>query len=82
MALGVGQRGRDGELQRRPAGERQELLRRAHAGDELAAGPLHQPIFQPVNENDLPALEIVSVRSAIPGSVASGMCSPSKTRCS
>ena len=45
-------------------------------------GPAAQPIFQPVNENDLPALEIVSVRSAIPGSVASGMCSPSKTRCS
>ena len=47
-----------------------------------AAGPLHHPIFQPVTENDLPTLEIVSVRSAIPGSVAGGMCSPSKTRCS
>ena len=46
------------------------------------AGPEHQPIFQPVNENDLPTLEIVSVRSAMPGSVAIGMCSPSYTRCS
>ena len=45
-------------------------------GDELGR-PGAQPIFQPVNENVLPALEIVSVRSAIPGSVASGMCSPS-----
>ena len=35
-----------------------------------SAGPEHHPIFQPVNENDLPTLEIVSVRSAIPGSVA------------
>ncbi len=26
-----------------------------------------QPIFQPVNENVLPPLEIVTVRSAIPG---------------
>ncbi len=42
-----------------------------------SAGPEHQPIFHPVNENDLPTLEIVSVRSAIPGSVAGGMCSPS-----
>ena len=76
VALGIGERGRDRDLHRRAARERQELLRRAHAGDERG-GPLHQPIFQPVNENDLPALEIVSVRSAIPGSVASGMCSPS-----
>ena len=47
-----------------------------------SAGPQAQPIFQPVNENVLPIDEIVSVRSAIPGSVASGTCSPSKTRCS
>ena len=42
-----------------------------------SAGPEHQPIFQPVNENDLPTLEIVSVRDAIPGSVAIGMWAPS-----
>ena len=47
------------------------------------AGPVAQPTFQPVTLNVLPSEEIVSVRSAIPGSVASGMCSrPSKTRCS
>ena len=40
-----------------------------------ARGPVAQPIFQPVTENVLPAEEIVSVRSAIPGSVASGTCS-------
>ena len=46
-------------------------------------GPVAQPIFQPVKENVLPAEEIVTVRSAIPGSVASGTCSrPSNTRCS
>ena len=42
-----------------------------------SAGPEHQPVFQPVTENDLPTLEIVSVRSAIPGNVAGGTCSPS-----
>ncbi len=42
-----------------------------------AGGPTAQPVFQPVTENVLPSEEIVSVRSAIPGSVASGMCSPS-----
>ena len=42
-----------------------------------SAGPEHQPTFQPVNENVLPTLEIVSVRCAIPGSVAAGMCSAS-----
>ena len=46
-------------------------------------GPVAQPTFQPVTLNVLPEREIVSVRSAIPGSVASGMCSsPSNTRCS
>ena len=48
-----------------------------------SGGPLAQPVFQPVTENVLPSEEIVSVRAAIPGSVASGTCaSPSKTRCS
>ncbi len=35
-----------------------------------------------MNENVLPADEIVTVRSRIPGNVASGMCSPSNSRCS
>ena len=48
-----------------------------------AAGPHAHPIFQPVVLNVLPPDEIVSVRSAMPGSVAIGMCSaPEKTRCS
>ena len=48
-----------------------------------SAGPLTQPIFQPVNEKVLPELEIVTVRSNIPGSVAIGTCAlPSKVRCS
>ena len=38
------------------------------------AGPVAQPTFQPVNENVLPAELIVSVRSRIPGRVASGRC--------
>ena len=48
-----------------------------------SAGPLTQPTFQPVTENVLPAEDTVSVRPAIPGSVAIGTCRwPSKTRCS
>ena len=47
-----------------------------------SAGPVAQPTFQPVKEYDLPALDSVSVRSAIPGSVAIGTCATSKTRCS
>ena len=34
-----------------------------------SAGPHSQPIFQPVQENVLPAEEMVRVRSAMPGSV-------------
>ena len=41
-----------------------------------------QPIFQPVNENVLPAELIGAVRSRMPGNGAIGTCSPSKTRCS
>ena len=38
--------------------------------------PVTQPIFQPVNENVLPAELIDTVRSRIPGSEAIGRCSP------
>src|ERR1035441_10977547 len=41
---------------------------------------LTQPIFQPVNENVLPAELIVTVRSRIPGNEAIGTCSPLNTR--
>ena len=37
-----------------------------------AAGPLTQPTFQPVAEKVFPAEEMVRVRSAMPGNVASG----------
>jgi hypothetical protein len=48
-----------------------------------SAGPVTQPTFQPVNENVLPALEMLTVRSHMPGSVQSGTCvRPSNTRCS
>ena len=47
-----------------------------------SAQAVTQPIFQPVNENVLPAELIVTVRSRIPGSDAIGTCSPSNTRCS
>ena len=47
-----------------------------------SSGPHTQPIFQPVKLNVLPAELMVSVRSAMPGKVASGRCSPSNTRCS
>ena len=36
------------------------------------AGPVTQPIFQPVTAKVLAALEIVRVRSAAPGRVATG----------
>ena len=50
-----------------------------------AAGPLAQPTFHPVQENVLPADEMRSVRSRIPGRLASGTCGLAasvKTRCS
>ena len=48
-----------------------------------SAGPVTQPTFQPVQLSILPALEMRSVRSAIPGSVEMDTCSmPSKVRCS
>ncbi len=48
-----------------------------------SGGPLTQPIFHPVNEKVLPELEMVTVRSNIPGSVAIGTCAwSSKVRCS
>jgi len=40
------------------------------------------PIFQPVKLKVLPADETVTVRSRMPGSPASGTCSPSNTTCS
>ena len=46
------------------------------------AGPVAQPIFQPVNEKLLPPELIVRVRSAMPGSVEIGMWSTPKVRCS
>ena len=55
----------------------------ARTAATAAAGPVTQPTFHPVVENVLPADEMVSVRSLIPGSVATGTCSaPSNTRCS
>ena len=45
-------------------------------GEQIGGDAHTQPIFQPVNENVLPADEIVTVRSRMPGSVASGTCSP------
>ena len=50
--------------------------------DTSAGGAVTQPTFQPVKENVLPAEPMVTVRSRMPGSVASGMCSGSKVRCS
>ncbi len=47
-----------------------------------SGGPLAHPTFQPVQEKVFPADEIDTVRSAIPGKVDSGRCTPSKTRCS
>ena len=76
------QRRRGGVLERRSAGERQELLDRPGGRDQLGRARA-QPTFQPVNENVLPTLEIVSVRSRHPRAASpAGMCSPSKTRCS
>ena len=49
---------RHGELERSAADEGQELLGRAHRVDQVEPGPVTQPIFQPVNEKVLPALEI------------------------
>ena len=48
-----------------------------------SGGPSAQPIFQPVAEKVLPAEDIRTVRSRIPGKPASGRCSASsKARCS
>ena len=53
------------------------------AAETASAGPVSQPTFQPVTENVFPPEPIVSVRSAIPGRVATGTCAaPSKVRCS
>ncbi len=47
-----------------------------------SAGAVIQPTFQPVNEKVLPAEEMVTVRSRMPGKPARGRWEPSKTRCS
>ena len=47
-----------------------------------SADAVTQPIFQPVNENVLPAELIDTVRSAMPGRVPIGTCSPVNTMCS
>ena len=71
-----------GPLERAARDERQVLAHDAHRGTR-SAGPVAQPTFQPVIDSDLPALPIVTVRSAIPGIVAKGTCSwPVNTRCS
>ena len=49
---------------------------------DRSAGAIVQPIRHPVTEYVFDIEWIDTVRSAIPGSVARGMCSPSKTRCS
>ena len=46
------------------------------------SGPQAHPTFQPVKASVLPADEIVTVRSAMPGKETRGRCSPSNTRCS
>ena len=73
----VGQAEPDGDrrLERGTADVGEELLGRACRGDAAAGGAQIQPIFQPVVLNVLPPLEITSVRSRMPGSVASGTCS-------
>ena len=72
----VGQPEPDGDrrLERRAVHVGEELLRRAHRGRRSSGGAQTQPIFQPVHENVLPPDEIVTVRSRMPGNVASGTC--------
>ena len=73
---------RDRVLERATRDVREVLAHHAHCADQIA-GPVAQPTFHPVNENVLPPEPIVTVRSAIPGSVAIGTCGwPSNHRCS
>ena len=44
------------------------------------AGPVAQPTFQPVKREGLPGAGMVSVRSRMPGRVASGRCSAASER--
>ena len=81
----VGQVEPDGDrrLERRAVHVGQELLGGLGRGRPARAGPHIQPIFHPVVLNVLPPDEIVSVRSAMPGSVAIGTwAAPGNTRCS
>src|SRR3712207_9481850 len=49
------------------------------AAETRGAGPVAQPTFQPVHENVLPADEIRSVRSRMPGNEASGTCGAARS---
>ena len=49
---------------------------------DRSAGAMTQPTRQPVTEYVFDSEWIVTVRSAMPGRVASGMCSASYTMCS
>ena len=68
-------------LERRRGADGQEVVDAPDATDR-SAGAIVQPIRQPVTEYVFDIEWIDTVRSAIPGSVARGMCSPSNTRCS
>ena len=58
---------------REPASERWTSA--ACAAAIIGCGPVAQPIFHPVKENVFPELEMLIVRSRIPGSEAIGTCS-------
>jgi hypothetical protein len=47
-----------------------------------SSGPLSQPTFHPVKEKVFPADEMVTVRPAAPGRVATGMWRTPNVRCS
>ena len=62
----VVERVRDGGLEGRAGGVESQFLAPSTAATR-SAGPVAQPIFQPVKEKVLPELEIVTVRSNMPG---------------
>ena len=66
-----------------PPDTKDRCCRTARTARMRSVGPVAQPTFHPVKEKDLPALPIVTVRSAMPGRVAMGTCGwPSYQRCS